>query len=87
MGEETGHYWDVDVPGLTRDEAARLARWVRDELGREATVLDPAKYLTWHLGRNGAETLAAALRETTQSTAHEPMLAELTEWLGDQGPN
>jgi hypothetical protein len=80
--------WALDIPGLGRSDAERLASFVRDSgVSEFATAVDPGDFLTLHLDRDTARSLlqAISLRDDpgrrVNAVSLEGLSEVLTEWL------
>ncbi|HEY2742886.1 MAG TPA: hypothetical protein VGI69_11985 [Gaiellaceae bacterium] len=80
-----GHYWSLDVPGLTGAEARQIVEWVEANSAGwfgKASPLDPREWLTLHLDRESAKTLHVALTGIDEPNGSGQGLTEaIREWL------
>jgi hypothetical protein len=78
-------FWSVEVPGLTEDEAGRLAAFAKArELGwfGSADLIDPAGFLTLHFDRDSAQMVYDGLMANPETASPEHGLAGvIREWL------
>jgi hypothetical protein len=83
--DDARYYWGIDIPGLTEDEAKRLAEWAdTNQIGRSgpAIICDPAFSLTVSLDRASAQMLYDGLMSNPETASAEHGLAgEISDWL------
>ena len=79
------HYWSIDIPGLSEDEANQLVEWAEsNDLGfhGSADALDPATVLTLHLDTDSARMLYDGLMSNPETATPEYGIAGIIgEWL------
>ena len=77
-------YWALDVPGLTHDQAIRLASLVADsQVGLPASLVDPSQFLTLHLDRESVQVLRAALGAINTNEVGIGLMEIIDDWLLD----
>ncbi|GAA5155835.1 hypothetical protein GCM10023214_12100 [Amycolatopsis dongchuanensis] len=54
-------YWNVDLPGLTREQAEWIAETACVKYGLPSSVVDPSVFLTLHMDRETALRIAQGL--------------------------
>ena len=79
MATHSAHYWAVDFPRLTEDQANDLVQRA-SEMGIQGFTVDPIVFLTTSMDRATVETLSAAISEKMEA---EPLFEVVQEWLAD----
>jgi hypothetical protein len=74
-------YWNVDVPGLTREQAESLVATSQSRYGVQGTVLDPRDWFTLHIDLHTAEAVRAALQDSAANDASAGFREILEDWL------
>jgi hypothetical protein len=75
-------YWSIDVPGMTEEQARRLASIIRTSgLDLEPLLVNPANFLTFHIDRESAETLRSGLLGIRSNSIGDGLRESIEEWL------
>jgi hypothetical protein len=77
---ESEFYWSLDLPGLDEQLAAELVQLAAQQ-GVEGSAIDPTSFLTLHVDRETATTIADALRRAKDDPVAESLLESIEEWL------
>jgi hypothetical protein len=60
-------YWNIDIPGLTRDQALDLENRLRSEFEFGVIVTDPADFMVRGFDRSSVEALLACAKLASDS--------------------
>ena len=76
-------YWSIDIPGLTRAEASRIAEVCdREDIGEVGCIPgDPLEVLTLHLDFASVEALARALEGAGDGSTEAALLETCRDWI------
>lgn len=86
----SSEYWNVDIPGLTEEQASALQTRLAPEFEFGVIVTDPRDFMARGFDRSTVELLASCIRTALSagglSHADEAgarsMLEDCEEWLG-----
>jgi hypothetical protein len=77
-------YWSLDLPGLTESQATDLLCVAEARHGIVGgSAIDPKAWLTLHVDRSTAETIAAALVRLSDDHIAESMGEVVATWLSE----
>ncbi len=87
-------YWNIDIPGLTEEQARALADRLMPEFEFGVIVTDPRDFMVRGFDRSTVELVAHCLRAdlTTGGVSHEDtvgamaVLEDCEEWLRQANP-
>ncbi|MBT2487687.1 hypothetical protein J7E96_03870 [Streptomyces sp. ISL-96] len=75
-------YWGIDVPGLTEEDASRLASTIRSSgLSPEPILVNPEMFLTLRIDRETAGALRSALLRTQLNPIIDGLRESIDDWL------
>jgi hypothetical protein len=76
-------YWNVDIPGLTEEQAESLVACCPELPG---TVVDPRQWFTVHMDRETAEVLRSALLSLGPDSIGVGLRESVEDWLDATDP-
>jgi hypothetical protein len=76
------HYWAVDVPGMTHEQAAATVRWLNEEYGLTGIPIDPHLWMSISMDVSTVRVLAdATARYPSDNEVAAGLREDCEEWL------